>query len=208
MLGGLSLRSIVATLLFLMILIILGLILQKYPTPSDPLFGFLATLFIGCFLSLIVCLSNIGKLVENDKLKTSSTTANQIKFSSCPEYWLKIRDDNNSGKVKCTNSFKTNSVYGNLTKSGEVYQFDPKFSNTTLTDMQDEAVYETENPSSTVLSSRDGSEKWITEGTARSSETPNEFSMQIYLDELNKSSNPCQLSKHFAWTEARSKCQV
>ena len=107
MVGGLSLKSIVATLVFLMILIVLGLILQKYPSPSDPIFGLLATLFIGSFLALIVCISNIGEMVEKHTIMNETSTVNRIKLSSCPEYWRKIRDENNIG-VKCSNNFNSN----------------------------------------------------------------------------------------------------
>ena len=204
MVGGLSLKSIVATLVFLMILIVLGLILQKYPSPSDPIFGLLATLFICSFLALIVCISNIGEMVDKHKIMNETSTVNRIKLSSCPEYWRKIRDENNIG-VKCSNNFNSNSVYGNLTKNGEEYAFDPNFSSSSLTDLQDEAVYDTENTTGTI--SNGENDKWIKEGV-NSGADPNSFSMEIDLDQLNKTSNPCQLSKYFAWTEARSKCQV
>lgn len=205
MVGGLSLKSIVATLVFLMILIVLGLILQKYPSSSDPVFGLLATLFIGCFLALIVCLSNMGELVEKHKKMNETSTANRIILSSCPEYWKKIRDNNNIG-LKCTNDFNSVSVYGKLTKNGEDYNFDPKFNNSSLTEIQNEAVYDT-NPLTTGTIAPVETDKWIKEGVNSGSD-PNTFSMEIDLDQLNKTSNPCQLSKYFAWTEAKSKCQV
>lgn len=192
MVAGLKLRSIVATLVFLMILIVLGLILQKYPNPSDPIFSFLATLFIGCFLALIVCLSNIGEIVENNKISSETTTANSIKFSSCPEYWKKVRDDNNIG-TKCTNNFKSNFLNSDLGQN--------------ISELNDEAVYET----STTDSGGQTEDDWIKEGPPQDdsgAEVPTGYSMEIDLDQINKTSNPCQLSKYFAWTEARSKCQA
>lgn len=98
--------SIFTVVFFLMLTVILGLVIHYIGNPEEPLFWFLATLFIGMFISLLVSLGNIGALVKINKNKIDKMENNDHSFTTCPNYWLErivINNDTNEKVKMCYN---------------------------------------------------------------------------------------------------------
>ena len=181
-----TLTSVVATMIFLMILVILGIILQSYPDPSDPLFSLLATLFIGCFLAIISCMSNISTLVRLSNNDLEENKIESIVLSSCPEYWRKEHTTGETGATTtmCVNEFTDTSGSKIL------------LSETRLNELATGSLVATYRSN---FSKPEGGD-WINTATEPGS-------YLIDLGMLSETTNTCDLVNGFAWTEAEAKCQ-
>jgi hypothetical protein len=132
-----SLISLFSTIFFLIITVVLGLIIHYLGDPSEPVFALFGTLFIGMFLCLLTCLSNLNYLIKIYDEQQSVTK--DVHISTCPDYWTKRQVvDKKSGQqaTMCHNISPTGElVYGSLDSE----QFE--FTNSNLTEMRDKAEY-------------------------------------------------------------------
>lgn len=272
-----SLISLFSTIFFLILTVVLGLIIHYLGDPNEPIFALFGTLFIGMFLCLLTCLSNLNTLIKlyDDQQRTNK----DVYISTCPDYWTKRHVINELTKQRatmCHNISPTNElVYGSL--DGEQLQF----TTSNLTELRDTAEYpptiepfiQTINtrikPGETdyekyhhvhndvvvnangSLHTNDGSGSVYASGTLNHPHTfsgiahsfehshiPGESddilsginnryysgslsnfnnwinpystnglnTIEINLNKLNDATNTCDLTRHFAWTEAETKC--
>lgn len=132
-----SLISLFSTIFFLIITVVLGLIIHYLGDPNEPIFALFGTLFIGMFLCLLTCLSNLNTLIKiyDDQQKTTK----DIYISTCPDYWTKrhvFDQKTRKQATMCHNISPTNElVYGSL--DGENF----KFTTSNLTQMREKAEY-------------------------------------------------------------------
>ena len=278
-----SLISLFSTIFFLILTVVLGLIIHYLGDPNEPIFALFGTLFIGMFLCLLTCLSNLNTLIKiyDEQQKTYK---DNIHISTCPDYWTKrhVFDQRTKKQATmCHNISPTKElVYGSL--DGEQFQF----TSSNLTQMREKAEYpeETQAPvterfeqdqhtsiwqgdpdyqkyhhyhndvvvhvgdSSLIAnynesvyndeslkhphvfsgpseyfshSHRPGESDDVLFGINRnvysgSDENYNNWinpyntnglnTIELNLNELNRAENACDLTRHFAWTEAEAKC--
>ena len=84
-----TLVSLFTTIFFIMLTCVLGYILYVVGDPNEDIFWLLAPLFIGMFISVIVCLGNINQTVKVSKAKLDKVLINDTTMTTCPNYWMK-----------------------------------------------------------------------------------------------------------------------
>ena len=275
-----SLISLFSTIFFLILTVVLGLIIHYLGDPNEPIFALFGTLFIGMFLCLLTCLSNLNTLIKI--YDDNQITNKDVYISTCPDYWTKRQVFNEKTKQKatmCHNISPTNElIYGSL--DGEQFQFtdsnltqmrekaeypelqqntensierfesldfgDPDYykyhhrhDNVVLHAPDDENSIDSDRPDSiyfndTTLkhphvisgdwfshSHRPGISDYVLFGRNNNAysgsddnfnnwinpyNTNGMNSIEINLKELNRAENTCDLTRHFAWSEAEAKC--
>lgn len=139
-----SFFALIATLFFLMLTIVLGFVIHYVGDTSEPIFWLLSTLFVGMFIALLTCLSNLSTSIKIHQ-QMLDTSTQDVEFTTCPDYWTKhIVFDKTSRKktVMCYNHFKDDIfIDGDL--QGENYSFDPNssFANSNIQDLRALATY-------------------------------------------------------------------
>jgi hypothetical protein len=135
----LSLRSLFGTLLFVFITVIIVIILYISKTkPNQPLFWFLGVLFIGMFLCVMTCISNINSTIKIQDKHIQEKDLN-IMFHTCPEYWTKriVQDNNNQNVTMCHNNIGTNKfINGSFTSNVDNGFVNNQLSTSNLSDLR------------------------------------------------------------------------
>ena len=114
----LSLRSLFGTLAFIMLTAMSAIIIYMTKlTPNQPVFWGIGVFFIGMFLCMITCLSNINYSIKikNKYLRNKDI---DVMINTCPEYWIKrvVKDrENNENITMCYNKDPNKNLYYNGT---------------------------------------------------------------------------------------------
>ena len=95
-----SLISLFSTIFFLILTVVLGLIIHYLGDPNEPIFALFGTLFIGMFLCLLTCLSNLNTFIKI--YDDNQITNKDVYISTCPDYWTKRQVFNEKTKQKAT----------------------------------------------------------------------------------------------------------
>lgn len=140
-----SIKSIIATITFLALSIILGLSIHFHGWKADtPVFWFLAVLLIGTLLSVIVCVANIDKRIDLYTKITDQEDSKKIKLTTCPNYWTKhiVLDPTTQKPITmCFNMYDHKFIDGPLSQSDASgqYQFPDTsiFRNSNINDLRE-----------------------------------------------------------------------
>jgi len=134
--------SLIATVVFLTLTFVLGFVIYSSIDRVSPMFWFIATVFIGSFISLLICLGNINSTVKLAQHKIMKKHKNDINFTTCPDYWTK-RLVSNDGKTytMCYNQFMDQNgmavfIDGTMSSNNDGFYFN----NPNLTNPLDDAT--------------------------------------------------------------------
>jgi hypothetical protein len=136
-----SIKSIIATISFLALSVILGFSIHFHGWKADtPVFWFLAVLLLGTLLSVIVCIANIDKRINLYTKITEEADPKKIKLTTCPDYWTKhtaMHPETNRPVTMCFNMYGDKFIDGELTTN---YTFGPNsvFSGSNIEDLRNE----------------------------------------------------------------------
>lgn len=139
--------SLFATVVFLTLTFILGFLIHYIEDRENPLFWFMVTIFIGSFLSLLICLGNINSTVKLSKQKLLKKETDDINFTTCPDYWTKrLLKSNGKTVTMCYNQFTDNNgnivlIDGKITSNVDGYSFINSNFKSNLDDYRAKAIY-------------------------------------------------------------------
>lgn len=153
---SISLISLLGTIVFLMLTTVLGFVIHSVGDPNKPIFWLFTTLFVGMFLSLMLCLSNLRTAIQIGKDKLESIE-DEVNLTTCPDYWIKnvVYDDESKSKtILCYNMMNDGTfIDGEMLKdSAGVYTFsNTRFAGSNITDMRNLAISENSNVEAEVV---------------------------------------------------------
>jgi hypothetical protein len=136
-----SIKSIVATIIFLSISVILGMSIHFHGWKADtPIFWFLAVLLIGNLICVLVCLSNIDKRINLYTKVTDEEDSENINLTTCPNYWTKhiVFDEFKKPVTMCFNMMNDKFIDHPLTQVDSSYSFSPNsmYSGSNISDLR------------------------------------------------------------------------
>lgn len=137
--------ALFATVIFLMLTVVLGFVIHYVGDPSKPVFWLLCTLFIGMFLSLLTCITNLSVSIKISN-KIIDAEEGDVSLTTCPDYWTKqIVKDNitNKSHVMCYNHFKDDIFINGQLSQTPPYTFDDNsiFNGSNISNMRELAKY-------------------------------------------------------------------